>query len=478
MPDVGERRTKGDETREWTGTAWRLVRPDQPAASTPPGGPRLLEEPGRYATELLSNAPGSFGRNVWGLVTAPYTIGKLAYQGATGQLPPGLLASLPGAVAEDYAKAYGGLENAETTLREDPFRVLSDLATVAGGVSGAARLTGAAGRAAGRTVPGIIDKTARAATATERALNPLTPVAAVARRTGEGVGDLASAAIIRPPKALREEVDATGKAIGQHGVAEAIRREKVFRSVGAETQADRVTARTLTPQLARTPDVPAVGIVRDISRAPQRARLQVREKLGEANQVAPYREKLMRFWTEAQSRPGARFPAPELNTLKQEAQDLAYEAGRQVDTPAQMFSQAQAQAIRRGLETANPELAATNQQLQRLIWAKRALGEAEQRPLSTFVSPASALITGSVTGNPLAGLGVVAGYEALRSPKVAASLIIGSDLAGQGVGAVGHPAFRVPALWAAPGARATEAEEQKREQEALRQQLAEELLRR
>lgn len=128
------------------------------------GGQPLQQAPqsqGPYASQTLQNAPGSLGKFAGGIASALFhpvettkTLGKLAIGGLEqlipGQAPEGTKAreyeQLAGTVGQDYKQAYGGLENIKTTFKEDPFRVLSDVAAVGSlGFGAAAKVSKVAG---------------------------------------------------------------------------------------------------------------------------------------------------------------------------------------------------------------------------------------------------------------------------------------------------------------------------------------------
>ena len=73
-------------------------------------------------------------------------------------------------------------------------------------------------------------------------------------------------------------------------------------------------------------------------------------------------------------------PLTHAQELKREAQDLAYELGKDNETIRSLQQEAVARALREGIEERVPEVAPINERTQRLLGAQRAFEAAEDRP--------------------------------------------------------------------------------------------------
>jgi hypothetical protein len=133
-----------------------------------------------------------------------------------------------------------------------------------------------------------------------------------------------------------------------------------------------------------------------------------------------------------QSYPSGDIPLPEANALKREAQELAYESGKDNLSINKAAQQSQARALRQGIEEKVPEVGPMNAKEAELLGASRTLSEAEGRhlPYATLLS----LLAGGglgITSNPLHGIALAALGMGATSPAVGTRLGIGVDRLGK-----------------------------------------------
>jgi hypothetical protein len=130
-------------------------------------------------------------------------------------------------------------------------------------------------------------------------------------------------------------------------------------------------------------------------------------------------------------------PLTRAQTLKREAQDLAYEASKNNLSLDQQSNSAIARALREGIEKRVPGVGPVNEQSQRLLGAKRAFAEAEDRPqaLTNMLALGAGGTVGAGSGDLASALLTAVAMKAINSPRAGALAGIGLDSIGQGLNA-------------------------------------------
>lgn len=158
-----------------------------------------------------------------------------------------------------------------------------------------------------------------------------------------------------------------------------------------------------------------------------------RAALGEPDLRPALRERIAAL---KEAYPAGDIPLPEANALKREAQELAYESGKDNLSVQKSAQQATAKGLRRGIEDKVPEVGPMNAKEQDLLGASRALKEAEDRQLP-YAHLLSLMAGGTLglTAHPLQGLALAGLGMGASSPTVGTRLGIGLDRVGKVAGA-------------------------------------------
>lgn len=381
---------------------------------------------GKSVGGFLSNAVTSGGQFLSDIAGSVPLLAKAGMQGArllAGKPDYATLGAVgetalkvPAALAKDYAEHYGSLAQAGKTAYEDPFRVLADLSTVAGGVGLGAKASGAS-------------RIARLADATSEATNPMRLVGAVAQPVGRAMGRGAVRMTLRPPAAVREDFG------GSKAIANAVLDEGVFSEAGATNKLDRSVAKAdhlLTEaQAAGTPGVSRVDVARSVLQEPK-AKAKLRTRLGVPDATPALTDQAKAIF---KNNP-REIRLTDAQAMKREAQDLAYEAGADNNSIGKAAEKAKAQALRAGIEQRVPAVAPINEQSQRLLGTKLAFQNAEDRPraLTNFLSALGG-IGGFAGGGPAGATVAPLLIKALDSPRAGALTGLAMDRFGQGLNA-------------------------------------------
>lgn len=418
----------------------QYISTDPNAGQAPPARPRYLSNDPNAGAQAPSGPAPQEGRSVSGfgsnlLESGGRFIGDIAN---TVLHPIDTAKGLATAVAHpiDTAKAiggglkdrYGSLDAIGNTLYEDPVGAAADASTLLLGGGGALRTLGRVANAPRATQTGRLLTTASNATNPMRAVTA--PIHGVAREMGIG----AVRGTVRPPKSVRDDFGGS-REIAKTIIDEGITTE---RGAGRRLTQSRQAADALLAerQAAGVRGVPARDVARSVGGAPMQT-AQRREVLGVADPTAAVNDRAQRILS-ANAVPGAPnatriIPLTESQALKREAQDLAYDAGKQGLSLDKQANEAIARALREGIEARVPEVGPINQRSQRLIGAQRAMFEAEDRPQALTNMLASGFGIGTGVMNPIGGVVAAGTVKAMNSPRVGAMTGIGLDRMGRGV---------------------------------------------
>lgn len=378
---------------------------------------------GKSVSGFLGNVASS-GANfvkdtVTGLPTLAKTVAQLPrmlfdqdYAAQQAEGLKGILRAVPQMVGE----RYGSLEKAGNTLYTDPVGALADVSTVAG--LGGAATASRAPRIAARL------------RAVESATNPVQAITRPAAALADVASDVVIGGTLRPPKAVRDDFG------GRRGVSQAVKHERVYSEASAEkklgaskSKADQMLA---DAEAAGAPGVPRGDVARSVIGEPQtKAKLRVR--LGEPDVSAGLMDTAKGI---VRNNP-KQIPLTQAQTMKREAQDLAYEAGADNNSVKKSAEKAKAQALRQGIESRVPEVGPVNEQSQRLLGAKKAFENAEDRPraLTNFLSAMGAGGVGVASGDITSGVLMYALMKGMDSPRAGALAGIGINELGRGMNA-------------------------------------------
>jgi hypothetical protein len=375
---------------------------------------------------LGDKLPRSAGRFVRDTVTGIPSLLKLIAQGASIMSNPGAhtaqldtagraIPRVAGAVKDAAVSRYGSPSAIGNTLYNDPVGAAADVSTV----------TGLGALAAGGRAPRVASTLAKASNAT----NPMTPVGAVAKRGAREAGSAVVRGTLRPPKAVRDDFG------GGRGVANAVLDERVYSDASAGRKLAKSTAKAdqmiADAEAAGVPGVPRskVGdavLGKPLATAQRRASLGVKDASDDLFERAV-----------AIEGKGGEFPLTQAQAAKREAQDLAYEASKNNLSVEQQANQAVARALRAGIEERVPGVGPVNEQSQRLLGAKRAFAEAEDRPqaLTNMLALGAGGTVGAGSGDLASALLTAVAMKAINSPRAGAMAGIGLDSIGQGLNA-------------------------------------------
>lgn len=328
------------------------------------------------------------------------------------------------AIGSGLKERYGSLDAIGNTLYEDPVGVAADLSSVLLPSGGALRAGGALLNA---------PKVARAGRLLTRAsdlTNPTRALTAPVRKVAQEFGIGAVRSTVRPSKANRDDFGGS-RAISKTIIDEGITTEKgASRRLGASRKAaDDLLAKR---EAAGVPGVPRARLVAAVQQKPSRT-ASVDADLGLPNAPQAVQDRA----TNLRAAGRGDIPLTRAQEMKRRAQDLAFEAGKQNLSLDKQMHEAQAHALRTGIERRVPDVAPINERSQRLIGAQRALHEAEDRPraLTNFLASGFGLGVGAGTANPLVGIGTAAAIRALDSPRVGTMTGIAADRFGRGLDA-------------------------------------------
>lgn len=375
---------------------------------------------GKSVGGFLSNAISSTGKLIGDSVKGAVDLGKFAateagLAGKEAQTAQRIRAGEMVGKAPEIAKAaggalkdrYGSLENIGNTLYTDPAGVAADLSTVLSlGGSGGLRMAGR--------------------------INPLRAVASPTGGALKGAANLTVRGTLRPSKAIRDDFG------GSRGVADAVLKERVFSEASAGKklgqsvqQADDLLA---AKEAAGVRGVPAKDIADALTGAPsESAGRRYRLGVSSAPKAINERRDAILKANQVEGHPNAtrHIPLTEAQALKREAQDMAYEARRANLSMDAQADSAVARSLKEGIEKRVPEVKPINERSQRLIGAKRAFADAQDRPRAlTNMLTVLAGTGGGMGGGPLGAAGSAALIKALDSPRVGALAGIAMNEAG------------------------------------------------
>jgi hypothetical protein len=380
---------------------------------------------------FLDNLATSGGKFVGDTIQGIGALGKAAYHGARLVNPAtsvqafremaGTAKSLAqnaprivGAVGNAVKDRYGSLDAIGNTLYTDPVGALGDVST----------LTGVGAMAAGSRAP----KIASVLSKVEAATNPIALAGKPIAKAADYASDKVIGATVRPPAAVRADFG------GTKGVAQAIKKNRVASEAGAQkklTESYKSADALLAEREAmgvpgvKTQDVASAVIGKPATKAFDRA------SLGEADQSGALLDRAV----EIQNRNPAEIPLTRAQTLKREAQELAYEAGADNQSIKKSAEQAIARSLREGIEQQVPEVGPINQASQELLGAQKAFQAAEDRPraLTNSLSLLGGGGVGAASGDPIMGLLAALMTKGLDSPRLGAMTGIGINELGQGL---------------------------------------------
>lgn len=395
-------------------------------AGEPIGATKETAKPEKSIGGFLSNIASSGGRflkdTVEGIPAAAGMVGKAAMMlanpagnaqafQAIGESAP-RIASVAG---QGLKNRYGGLEQIKDTLYNDPVGVAADLSTLAGGVGLAAKAGGAG-------------KLARIANVASEATNPMRAITAPAAKLAHEAGVTAIRGTLRPQAALRADFG------GSRGIAEGVLKDRVFSEASAGRKLERSVAQAdkmlADAQATGTPGVSRVKVARAVVGEP-RDTAKLRTRLGVPDETPALTETAKGIFRNNPSD----IPLTDAQAMKREAQKLAYEAGADNLTVKKAAETAKAKALRAGIEERVPEVGPVNARSQRLVGAKQAFQQAEDRPRAlTAQMGILGGVGGFTAGGPIGAIAIPALMKlATDSPRVGALAGIATDTVGRAV---------------------------------------------
>jgi hypothetical protein len=382
---------------------------------------------GKSVSGFLGNVASSGGKFLKDTVTGLPAVAKLLGNGAQMVTNPlgsvdqyrGLVAALPGvasAVKEGAQQRYGGMEQIKNTLYTDPVGVLSDVSTV--------MMPAKAGLKAGG-----FSKLAKIAGTVERVTNPMTTIGGVTEAVTRPVARTVVRGTLRAPAAVREDFG------GGKAVADAVLKDRVYSEASAGRKLDRSVAQAdnmiADAQAAGTPGVSRVAVARSVLGEPKQT-AQLRTRLGVPDETSALTDTAKAIFKNNPSD----IPLTDAQSMKREAQKLAYEAGADNLTVKKAAETAKAGALREGIEARVPAVKPANEQSQRLLGSKLAFQAAEDRPraLTNFLSILGGG-AGFAGGGPVGAVLIPALMKAADSPRLGAMTGIGINEFGRGLNA-------------------------------------------
>lgn len=364
--------------------------------------PTVAQSEPRSVSGFLGNVAESGGRFL-GDVAAPFMRPIQTTKGlaAVAMNPRQTI----GAIGEGLKQRYGSPGAIGTTLYKDPVGAAADVSSLLLGGGGMLRTAGLVGKA-----PGVA-RAGRLLTRASDVTNPLRAVTMPTRAIGRELGIGAVRSTVRPPKALREDFG------GSREIAKTIVDEGIVSEGGATKllSASRARADDLLAAAERTgtPGVPTERLAAALRGKPT-VTAGKRSRLG----IPGGTEALSARATAIRAGGRGDIPLIYAQTLKREAQDLAFEAGKQNLSLDKQANEAIARALRTGIERRVPDVAPINARTQRLLGAQQAVSEATDRPraLTNLAAGGAGGLGFLASGNPVGAVLLGAGVRALDSP--------------------------------------------------------------
>lgn len=307
---------------------------------------------------------------------------------------------------------YGGLEQIGNTLYNDPVGVAADVSMLLDPAAGLAKAGGLA-------------KTASVLSKAAELTNPMRAIGSVVEPMAHGAANLAVRSTLRPPAAVRADFG------GSRAIADAVLQDRVASEAGAQrkltgsvAQADQMLA---DAQAAGTPGVSRVAVARSVLGEPQ-ATAKLRTRLGVPDQSQDLSDTAKAIFKNNPSD----IPLTDAQSMKREAQSLAYEAGADNQSVKKAAEIAKAKALRTGIEARVPEVGPVNERSQRLLGSQQAFAAAEDRPraLTNMLSVLGGG-AGFAGGGPVGAAIMPMLIKAMDSPRVGAMTGIGIDALGK-----------------------------------------------
>ena len=377
----------------------------------------FMRNVGRSGSEQLKSLVGAVTHPIETVKGA----GKLAL-GAGELLIPGEQGYEPVARAagEFYKKRYGSLENVGNTLYRDPVGAAMDVSTVLGGTGAALKGVGLIPKLEAAARAGSVLSTAGELT------NPARAVTLPAKLAMQEAGLYPIMATTRGTKATRQDFG------GGREIAKTIQQEALLtEGEGARKTAAAYGTGRREVAKARRAGVPGVrtgDIARGVRRDVQPT-IEARTRVGRPDVTPELTEELRRL--RAANPP--EIPLDEADILRQEAQDVAYEMGKENLTVPKLTQEATARQLRGGIEQQVPTVGPMNERTQRLLGATRLMQETEPGGYTTnFVVP-GLIGGGAMAGgmDPITAIKLAAASRAASSPTLGRGLGIALGAGGQ-----------------------------------------------
>jgi hypothetical protein len=222
---------------------------------------------------------------------------------------------------------------------------------------------------------------------------------------------------------------------GSKAVADAVLKDRVYSEASAGRKLDRSVAQAdqmlADAQAAGTSGVPRRAVADAVMGAPQDT-AKLRTRLGVPDQTGDLLDTAKGILRNNPSE----IPLTDAQSMKREAQALAYEAGTDNQTVKKAAEIAKAKALRSGIEDRVPEVGPVNDTSQRLLGSKLAFGAAEDRPraLTNFLSVLGGA-GGFAGAGPAGAAAVPLLMKAMDSPRAGAMAGISVDAIGRALSA-------------------------------------------
>lgn len=411
--------------------------PAAPERSLSGFGQNIMESGGRFLKDTAAGIGqlASFGNRLMRAQQNPQAALEMGQDALSVVRNAPAIVSHVGQAAKDR---YGSLDAIKNTLYTDPIGALADVSTLAGGVGGAAKITG--------RFPGVVSKAAMV----ERVTNPLTLPGMIANKAA----DVASTGVInmtvRPSAALRKDFP-------RGTIAQGIKDNRVMTAAQATDQLpaayaaaeDLITSRRNNGTGVRGsllgPDktIPVDDIVsalKEGDRSPMQIALE-REQLGHPGisevqqRIDDIRQK-RRMDVPVDTPDGVGtdtffndYTLPEAQRLKRQAQRLAYD--KDANTLSSEMDKAIARKLQASLENRVPGLADKNRTTQQLIAVEQALRAAEDRPGTLTHQLAAALLASGFGVGHSVTIPAAMAMEAFQHPRFGAAAGIGINEMGR-----------------------------------------------
>jgi hypothetical protein len=376
----------------------------------------VVSSGGKFLSDMASGV-GSLAKTVYDGDKLLLTNPREALSRAAGVTKlPEVAPRIISAAGQAVKNRYGGVEQIKNTLYNDPVGVLGDVATAADGVGLLSKASGAS-------------KLARIAEGVSEATNPMRAITAPVAKLSHEAGVATVRGTLRPPASVRDDFG------GSRGIAEGVLKDRVYSEASAArklnqsvSKADQMIA---DAQANLAPGVDTQKVAAAVMGQPQ-ATAKLRARLG----VPDASPELQATADGILKHNGVEIPLTDAQTMKREAQALAFEAGADNQSVKKAAEIAKAKALREGIEASVPGVKDVNEQSQRLLGSKLAFATAEDRPraLTGMMSILGGL-GGFTAGGPV-GAAVVPALMQLRdSPRAGAMMGIAADSFGRGMNA-------------------------------------------